>query len=69
MRYDGCMDTNVHTLIPCGDRGVNGSTCVEAWGHERNGLSHLAADGTEWLAHDILGTYHSSGLPEMAQAS
>lgn len=80
--YTQSMATVLHLPVLCGDLHVDEfgvHACVETVGHEAHGLTHLAADGVEWLDRGLDGGYvaHGSDRPvpsarvvyEMAQAS
>lgn len=53
---------------PCGDV-YEGRVCIDVYGHERLGITHIAADGTEWLEPEFDCTYLSDPSHEMALAS
>lgn len=58
-----------HDAGTCLETSPAGRPCVEAWGHEVQGLSHMDALGFEWADAGNLGTYTSNPAYQTAQAS
>lgn len=60
--------THLH-IATCPDVSPAGRPCIELYGHDRLGVTHMDALGYEWVDDGIDGTYLSDLATEMATAS